>query len=226
MTGMTRRQAVAALGASTLVGGLGGATEETLASEPPSPRELLQQRHLPNVELFTQYGDRVRFYDDLVKDKKVMINFMYSRCTGICSPVTSNMVQVCRLLGDRVGTDISMYSITLTPRQDPPRVLRNYAQSHGVGPGWLFLTGDPKDVESLRQGLGFTFEDPVEDADRDQHIGMLRYGNEPLMRWAGCPALAPAEHVARTILWEFGDPSEIVSTPAGQVPSARAPRAT
>jgi len=204
MARMTRRQAMATLGASTVVGGLGGAATETIQDRQLSPRQLLQRRHLPNVELFTQYGERVLFYDDLVKDKKVLINFMYTRCTGICSPVTANLVQVAGLLGGRIGSDIFMYSISLTPRQDPPRALRDYAAQHGVGPGWLFLTGRPDHVEMVRRGLGFALQDPGEDADRDNHIGMLKYGDEPIMRWAGCPAQGPPEHIARTIRWEFG----------------------
>ena len=204
MSRLTRRQALAALGTSTLVGGMGGLALDIAEAEPPSPRELLQRRHLPNVELVTQAGRNVRFYDDLARDKKILINFMYTTCTGICSPVTANLVQVAAMLGGRIGNDIFMYSVTLTPRQDTPPVLRDYAAMHGVGAGWQFLTGAPDDVEALRRGLGFTYQDPIEDADRDSHIGMLRYGDEPMMRWAGCPALGAPEHIVRNIAWEFG----------------------
>ena len=34
----------------------------------------------PNVVLKTHEGRNVRFYDDLLKDKIVMINFMYATC--------------------------------------------------------------------------------------------------------------------------------------------------
>ena len=39
--------------------------------------------YFPNVLLTTHDGREVRFYDDLVKGKKVLINFMYTQCTGI-----------------------------------------------------------------------------------------------------------------------------------------------
>ena len=77
---------------------------------------------------------------------------------------------------------------------------------HGAGPGWLFLTGTPADVETLRQGLGYVYKDPVEDADRSNHIGMLRYGVEAKMRWAACPGMANAPHILKTILWDFDAP--------------------
>ena len=77
--------------------------------------------------------------------------------------------------------------------------------AEGKGPVWLFLTGREDDVETLRRGLGFTFQDPAEDADRDSHVGKLRYGDEPMMRWAGCPALGAPEHIVRNIGWELGE---------------------
>jgi len=169
-----------------------------------SGRERIQRHHLPNVDLITQTGRRVRFYDDLVKDKKVIVNFMYGNCTGICSPVTTNLVRVQKLLGDRVGQDIFMYSVTLKPEEDSVEDLRQYAEMHGVGAGWLFLTGTRGDIDRLRRALGFAFADPAEDRDTSNHIGMLRYGVEAAARWAACPGMANPQHIARTLLWDLG----------------------
>jgi len=171
------------------------------------PRELIRRRHLPNVELITHHGKRVRFYDDLMKDKKVVINFMYAHCGKVCPPVIANLVRVQRLLRDRVGHDIFFYSITLKPEEDGPEELKKYADMHGVGPGWLFLTGRPNDVELLRRALGFSYADPAEDADKSNHIGMLRFGNEPFLRWAACPGQAHAKWIATTILEEADFPA-------------------
>jgi protein SCO1/2 len=151
-------------------------------------REKLAERVFPNVTLTTQDGRKVKFYDDLIKDKIVLINFMYVRCQGICPGATANLVKVQNLLGDRVGRDIFMYSITLKPEEDTPAVLKKYAEAYKTKPGWLFLTGDPKDVELLRQSLGFIDRDPARDANKSNHVGMVRYGNERLQLWAGCPS--------------------------------------
>jgi len=96
-----------------------------------------------------------------------------------------------------------MYSITLKPAEDTVEALRDYAVEHQTGPGWWFLTGSPPDVEHLRRALGFTYADPVEDADTSNHIGMLRYGVEPLTRWAACPGMANPAHIVRSILWDL-----------------------
>lgn len=208
MSEINRRTWLAALCAAPLTGGLAAFLQvrgnvSTLASEKLTPRQRIQRRNLPNVELTSHDGRRVRFYDDLVKDKKVLVHFMYAECEGICVPVTANLVRVQRMLGDRVGRDIFFYSITLQPEKDSPETLRHYAQMHGVGPGWLFLTGRPSDVELLRRSLGFVYADPAEDADKNNHIGMVRYGVEPTMRWGATPGMANPRHILRTMLWDL-----------------------
>jgi protein SCO1/2 len=89
-------------------------------------------------------------------------------------------------LKGRVGSDIFFYSITLSPEEDSPRALKAYAKMHGVGPGWTFLTGKPADILLLRKSLGFFYNNPKEDADRNNHSGNVVVGTEPLMRWAIC----------------------------------------
>jgi protein SCO1/2 len=176
-----------------------------------TPRERLAERSFPNVTLTTHEGKKVKFYDDLIKDKIVIINFMYVKCDGTCPGTTANLVKVQKLLGDRVGKDIFMYSITLKPEEDTPRVLKEYAKAYKVGPGWQFLTGDPKNIELLRQKLGFIDRDPVRDANKSNHINMLRWGNEPQTLWAGCPvSLAPSKIVKEIGLvdWPSADESK------------------
>ncbi len=209
MPEISRRTWLATLGLAPAAGGFaaylhsrtGGAVQA--ARVKLTPRERIQKKNLPNVELITHEGKRVKFYDDLVKDKKVVLNFMYAECEGICSPVTANLATVQRGLGDRVGRDIFFYSITLKPEEDTPEDLKRYAQMHRVGPGWLFLTGRPADIELLRRSLGYVYKDPVEDADKDNHIGMVRYGVEAAMRWGASPGMANPQHVLRTILWDL-----------------------
>ncbi len=169
-------------------------------------RELIRRRHFPNVPMITHEGRRVLFYDDLIKNKKVILNFMFATCEKACPLVTTNLVKVQKMLHDRIGHDIFMYSITLSPEVDTPKKLREYAAMHGVQRGWQFLTGKPADIELLRRSLGFTQRNPVRDADKTNHIGIIRFGTEASMRWAACPGLAPADWVATSILSEMDSP--------------------
>jgi protein SCO1 len=158
-------------------------------------------RRFPNVEVVTQKGKNVRFYDDLVKDKIVLISFFYSKCEKFCPPQTANLVKVQKLLGDRVGRDIFMYSISLKPQQDTPEMLLDYAEMHGIQPGWELLTGKPENLELLRVKLGFKDSDPEVDKDTGNHIGMLLFGNDKLDRWSGCPAISSPEEIVRELAW-------------------------
>jgi protein SCO1 len=214
MKTLTRRNWLVAAGATTAAVGTSRlfAQEATPASKHNynfkdiSPRESIQRRHLPNVELVTQDGKKVRFYDDLIKDRRVVIQFMFARCKDICPIITHHLVEVQKKLKDRVGSDIFFYSIALSPEEDSPSALKAYAKAHGVGPGWTFLTGKPDDILLLRKSLGFFYDNPKEDADRNNHSGMLVVGTEPLMRWAMCQGGANPDWIATVIRTEADAP--------------------
>src|SRR5512138_2948404 len=95
--------------------------------------ESRRRSRFPNVVLRTHEAAAVRFYDDLLKDKTVVISFMYTHCTDDCPLATANLVQVQKALGSRAGREVFIYSITVDPDHDTPPVLREYARAHGVG---------------------------------------------------------------------------------------------
>src|SRR5262245_41172751 len=198
MIPLSRRATLAGLGLAPVAGVLLARGSSEAAG---SPRETIREHYFPDVSVQTHDGRTVRFYDDLIKDKIVLINFMYAHCEGVCPGITSNLVEVQQLLAPRVGSDIFIDSITLKPDQDTPEVLADYARMHHTGPGWVFLTGSPPDIELLRRKLGFTDPDPAVDADKANHIGNVRYGNEALQLWAACPGLASPNSIAKSISW-------------------------
>lgn len=154
-------------------------------------------RLFPDAVVMNQYGQRMRFYNDLIKSKIVTINFFYTKCDELCPRLMGNMVQVQKLLGKRVGKDIFMYSLTLDAANDTPRVLRAYADQMGIGRGWQLLTGDAATLELLRKRMEFTDPDPALDKLKSAHTGLVRYGNEKLDRWAGCPGVTRPEEIVR-----------------------------
>lgn len=156
--------------------------------------------YFTNALLQTHEGRTVRFYDELLRDRLVVINMMYTTCSGICPANTAAMKALQGALGPRVGRDIFMYSLTLRPDFDTPAALRDYARLHGAGPGWTFLTGKPAEVDAIRRKLGFYDSDPVADADLSRHTGMIRIGNLRARRWSMAPALASTRHLVSAIL--------------------------
>lgn len=186
--------------AAALVGA--GMMATARATPAQNPREQMRQKHFPNVPLVTHAGKEVLFYDDILKDKKVVINFMYTGCINICSPVTQNMLQAQRLLGD-LAKDIHFYSISLTPLADDPAALRAYMKAQQIGKGWTFLTGKPANIERVRRGLGFSRGSSTEDANLSNHSGMLRLGNERMVSWSHASAITSGKAIARMIRFEL-----------------------
>jgi protein SCO1 len=168
---------------------------------PEAARVRIQEKNFPNVPLISHEGKKVNFYDDLIKGKVVTINFFYAKCDEICPLVSANLAKVQKILGDQVGRDIFMYSISLKPEEDNLDAIRAYRDSWHAGPGWSFFTGQPSDIEKIRKGIGFTYPEPAIDKDKTQHIGNIRYGNEPLMLWAACPGVAHAPWIAESFTW-------------------------
>lgn len=153
--------------------------------------------YFPNVPLTTQDGATVHFYDDLLKGKAVAINLIYTQCKDECPLETARLVQVQRLLGDRVGKDIFFYSISIDPKRDTPEVLKAYAEKFHVGPGWLFLTGKEEDIKLVAQKLGLSRRGDA--ADRDGHSAILMIGDEAAGQWMRNSAVDNPRFLAVTI---------------------------
>jgi protein SCO1 len=160
-----------------------------LAAPPGSPWGA---GYFPDVPLVTQDGKTVRFYGDLVKDRFVVINFVFTRCTATCPMETANLARVQRLLASRVGHDVFFYSISLDPEHDTPAAMKAYAERFHAGPGWLFLTGKREDIERVRARLG--------DRSRWQnHAVGLWLGNDPAGQWTSLSAVDNPGFVAMSI---------------------------
>ena len=169
---------------------------------PISSREAIRKRYLPDVVVQTHEGKAALFYEDLVKDKIVVFNFMYLNCETTCPTTLHTLMDVNLRLQPRVGRDIFMYSITLDPQRDSVEALREEAHSHGGAmPGWLFLRASPSDTELLRRKLGFVSSDPVVDANKSAHAAMVRFGNERRQLWSMVSAFASPQAITKAIRW-------------------------
>src|ERR1041384_1301411 len=153
--------------------------------------------YFTNTPLVNQDGKTVHFYDDLIKGKSVVINFIYTECGDSCPLETAKLAQVQKLLGDRVGKDIFFYSISIDPKHDTPRTLKSYARKYHAGPGWYFLTGKKEDIELIRKKLG-----QAAAPDQNQltdHSTSLVIGDEPTGQWMRDSSLDDARYIATMV---------------------------
>ena len=147
--------------------------------DPSSGGAMWGANYFPNVPLTSMNGEKVKFFDDLVKDKVVAINFIYTKCADACPMETARLLEVQKLLGDRLGKDIFFVSISIDPAHDTPEVLKTYAETWHTGPGWTFYTGKDEDITLLRKKLGIWEEDLKK---KDHNLSMM-IGNQKTGRW-------------------------------------------
>lgn len=149
------------------------------------------RRPFPSVALQDQDSRPHRLYEDLIQNRVVVINAAYAECAGICPLAVQNLKTVHGLMQDRVGRDFQMLTLSLNPVRDTPARLKEYmARERVPEQGWTFLTGTAADVDLTRRRLGFFDVDPVVDADRRQHTGLVAIGNDRYDWWCMTPALA------------------------------------
>lgn len=117
---------------------------------------------IPDVSLITQHGETVNLRSDVVADKIVVIDFVYTTCTTICPVLSAILGQVQRQLAERLGSEVMLVSLTVDPLRDTPARLKAYSEKHRAGDGWLWLTGSKQDIDAVLKELGVytpSFED-------------------------------------------------------------------
>lgn len=74
-----------------------------------------------------------------------------------------------------------MYSITIDPARDTPKVLEAYAKKFNAAPGWSFLTGKESDILLLRKKLGL-YMAGLDEELKDHNMSFL-IGNQRTGQW-------------------------------------------
>jgi len=164
------------------------------------PAASLGPGYYSNGVFRTHENKRVRFYDDLIKGKISIINFMYASCEKYCPRSIDCLSRLQDLLGDHLGRDMFMYSFTLKPDEDTPEKLAAYAKRNGARPGWLFLTGNEYDITSIRFKL-FRLDDPLLDFSVAIHASMLRIINDNNSQWSSWVLPDPPQLIREAISW-------------------------
>lgn len=147
-----------------------------------------------DAPLVTQEGKRVRFYSDILKERVVVISFLFTRCTTACPMTTARLNRIREQLGERFGREVYFISLSVDPEYDTPQRLAEFARKHQAAhPGWTFLTGKREDVNQVIARLGQYVE------DIEGHSTLLIAGNEKLKHWTKIRPDAPPAAVAERV---------------------------
>jgi protein SCO1/2 len=159
------------------------------AEEPKSPSE----KYFTDTELVNQDGKKVRFYRDVLKGKTVVINTFFATCSNSCLTMNRSLEKIQESLGEHVGKDVVLVSITVDPETDTPEKLKTYAKKFNAKPGWIFLTGKKENVQTVLKTLGQYVE------DKNNHLNLFVIGKEPTGLWKKGLGFAKPEELLKIV---------------------------
>ena len=153
-----------------------------------------ETKFLPDLTLLDQNGRRVRFYSDLIKNKVVLISFFYTSCTYTCLMQGRVFSELQAELGDRLGKDVFLISVTMDPETDTPERLKSWAAQHGLRKGWTLVTGGKDEMAKL---VGHLTGNPL--GRIEMHAPFIYVGNDKKNNWAATYGLDAPKKLVKKI---------------------------
>lgn len=183
-----RRLAAAGVGLAMLPAARAAATREF------DTRFDWRAPEFADVEVQTQQGSRLHFRSGLLAGRAVAVNFIFTSCTTICSPVSAGFAAVQQQLGARLGREMQLLSISVDPLNDSPAVLRDYGARFAAGAGWTFVTGSRQSIDRILRD----FEVPL-GGDLGSHTPYVYIGHAAARQWARVHGLSQPRLIADTL---------------------------
>lgn len=144
---------------------------------------------IADAQLINQDGEAKSLRSDIVGDRIVVVDFIYTTCTTVCPVLSAVLLQVQDELGDRLGTEVMLVSISVDPLRDTPARLKDYAGKLRARDGWTWLTGDKLAVDEVLKDFGAytpNFED---------HPAMVLVGDGTTGEWSRFLGFPGANHI-------------------------------
>ncbi|MBS0370554.1 MAG: SCO family protein [Proteobacteria bacterium] len=164
-----------------------------LAAIDNSPSVASKGLHLPDVRVLDQNGRELRFDSDLVRDKIVVVSFIYTTCTAICSPMTAGLKRARDLLDPALAGRVRFISVSVDPQHDTPGALKAFADRHGIDGDWRFVTGAPASLRQIRKAFS------AATTRKEDHTPLIVIGDASRRAWIRKHGLAPPEAIVEAI---------------------------
>lgn len=174
------------------------------------PQAGAASSYFSKISLIDQNGRRVNLYDDLIKGHTIVLNSFFASCTGSCPVMARTFLHIQNKLGDRVGNDVILVSITVDPENDTPAKLKAYAEKMGAKKGWYFLTGTTDEVDGALRKIGQYTE------LREGHMNVIIAGNDRTGLWKKAHGVAGSDDVYKVIASVVDDPGAAAAPAAGK----------
>jgi protein SCO1 len=147
---------------------------------------------VPDVQVVTQNGERLRFSSELIKGRVAIVTGFFTSCTAMCPITQESLANVAKLLGPRLGKDVVIISVSVDPETDTPPRMKSWAAKFHLGAGWTLASGNKAEVQTLLKSLGLAVDLP------QRHQSLLMIGGEA-SGWVRISSWTPAEKLARLV---------------------------
>jgi len=139
-------------------------------------------------------GRTLRVKSDVIGERLVVIDFVYTTCTTVCPVLSAMMAQVQNEVGAKAGSDdVRLVTITVDPARDTPARLKEYGARFGAGPNWLWLTGPTGRVNEVLKGFG------AYTANYEDHPPLVLVGDPKSGQWTRFFGLTDPKLVAARV---------------------------
>ena len=115
-----------------------------------------------NAEFFDEKGNYVAL-KEIIK-KPTILNFVYFRCPGICSPILTELTSIVNFMDMEIGKDYQIVTISFDDREKfelGSAKRDNYfalLKKKIPEDSWKFLTGDSASIHAVTDAAGFNFK--------------------------------------------------------------------
>lgn len=167
-------------------------------------------QYFKDIVLTDQNGNRVRLYEDVIKDRTIVMNSFFATCKGACPIMTATYTALQNRFAEHLGKDLMFVSITVDPANDTPPKLAEYARKAKAKPGWLLLTGSKDEVTRALKKIGQYSDTP------EAHMNIMIVGNDRTGLWKKAFALAKQDDIAGIINSVLNDPGDPAAAAPGQ----------
>jgi protein SCO1/2 len=153
---------------------------------------------MPNVKLTNELGEEVTMMDDVIGNKIVVINTIFTTCTTVCPVMGVQFARLQKMLLEQLGSEvvekeIVLVSVSIDPLNDTPQRLQHFKKRYNGRAGWTLLTGSQSNVDKVLKAAGlFT-------ADKEEHTPITLVGSSNLGSWTRLSGLGPAKQIAQHV---------------------------
>ncbi|MGD2035464.1 MAG: SCO family protein [Bacteroidales bacterium] len=119
--------------------------------------------YLPDdILLVSELGDTLST-GELIH-KPTVLNLVYYRCPGICSPLMDGLAEVIKKSDMEIGKDYQILTVSFNPREGTALAMRKKTNYMNVldldfaDEGWTFYTSDSANIARLTESVGFRYK--------------------------------------------------------------------